>query len=238
MPDLSSGDYGLQKSLKLNARDRDILLRSRLLVSLDLRLQKRMLDCAVVTAHPNRDIIVEMDSQPQQFFVVLNGHVRLYRIEKDGREADIAIYGPGDVFAECAMFLEECYPFQVQAAEATTLARFDAEKIRPMFAEEPALALCLMRIMAFHAMDARLSVANDRLHTAPQRVARYLLELWHAHGGPGNAFKLPFQKSLLAGKLGLAPEALSRAFSMLRKAGVSIRGRMVQITDAEALRNF
>jgi len=208
------------------------------LATLELRLQKRVLDCAIVTAHPNREIIIEMNSQPGQFFIVLNGHVRLYRIEKDGREADIAVYGPGDVFAECAMFLEGCYPFQVQAAEATTLARFDGEKIRPMIVEEPALALSLMRIMAFHAMDARLSIANDRLHTAPQRVAKYLLELWHAHGGSGNAFKLPFQKSLLAGKLGLAPEALSRAFSMLRNAGVSIRGRMVQITDAEALRNF
>ena len=228
----------MQKSLKLNARDRDVLSRSRLLAPLELRLQKRILDCAIVTAHPNREVIVEMDSQPAQFFVVLNGHVRLYRIEKDGREADIAVYGPGDVFAECAMFLDGCYPFQVQAAEATTLARFDGEKISPMVVEEPALALSLMRIMAFHAMDARLNVANDRLHTAPQRVAKYLLELWHAHGGPGNAFKLPFQKSLLAGKLGLAPEALSRAFSMLRNAGVSIRGRMVQITDAEALKNF
>lgn len=229
---------GLQKSLKLNARDRDVLSRSRLLASLDLRLQKRILDCAIVTAHPNREIIIAMGSQPRQFYVVLNGHVRLYRIDKDGREADIAVYGRGDVCGECILFLDGGYPFQVQAAEATTLACFDGDKIRPMILEEPALAQSLMRIMAFHAIDARLSIADDRLHTAPQRVAKYLLELWHAHGGPGSAFKLPFQKSLLAGKLGLAPEALSRAFSMLRKAGVSIRGRMVQITDAEALKNF
>jgi CRP-like cAMP-binding protein len=76
------------------------------------------------------------------------------------------------------------------------------------------------------------------LNTAPQRVAKYLLELWRAQGGPGNPFRLPFQKSLLAGKLGLAPEALSRAFAMLQKTGVSISGRMVHITDAEALENF
>ena len=228
----------MNRSLKLNARDRATLLGSRLLVSLDPDLQRRLLDCAVVSVHSNREVIVEMQSRPQHFFVVLSGHVRFYRIESDGREADIAVYGPGDVFAECAMFLDECYPFQVQAAEAITLARFSAEKVRPMLDGEPTLSLALMRIMALHALDARLNVANDRLHTAPRRVARYLLELWQAHGGPGSAFKLPFQKSLLAGKLGLAPEALSRSFSMLRNAGVSIRGRMVQITDAEALRNF
>lgn len=213
-------------------------MRSRLFASLDMRLQRRLLDSVIATAHPSRDILVRIQSKPDNFFVVLTGHVRLYRMDKDGRQADIAIYGPGDVFAECAMFLDNCYPFEVQAAEAVTVARFESEKIRAMLLEEPSLSMAILREMAHHAMDARLSVADDRLHTAPQRVAKYLLELWHAHGGPGNAFKLPFQKSLLAGKLGLAPEALSRAFSNLRDAGVSIRGRMVLITDADALRNF
>jgi CRP/FNR family transcriptional regulator, dissimilatory nitrate respiration regulator len=226
------------KVQKLNTRDRDVLLRSRLIAPLEMRLQRRLLDVAVVTAHSSREILIEAQSKPDQFFVVLTGHVRLYREHKDGRQADIAVYGPGDVFAECAMFLDDCYPFQVQAAEAATVARFGAGKIRAMLSEEPALSMAILREMAHHAMDARLSVADDRLHTAPQRVAKYLLELWHAQGGPGNAFKLPFQKSLLAGKLGLAPEALSRAFSNLRDAGVSIRGRMVQITDADALKNY
>ena len=87
-------------------------------------------------------------------------------------------------------------------------------------------------------MDARLSVANDRLNTAPQRVAKYLLELWRSQGGPGNPFRLPFQKSLLAGKLGLAPEALSRAFSTLKKSGVTVRGRIVQVNDVAALKQI
>ena len=226
------------KSQKMNARDREVLLGSPLFAQLDTRLQRRLLDCAIATAHPAREVLIEISSTPDQFFAVLAGHVRLYRRDGEGRQADIAVYGPGDVFAECAMFLDGCYPFEVQTAEAVTVARFDVEKIRTMLPEEPALSLALMRIMAHHAKDARLSVANDRLHTAPQRVANYLLELWHANGGPGNAFKLPFQKSLLAGKLGLAPEALSRAFSNLRDAGVLIRGRMVQITDVDALRNF
>jgi len=49
---------------------------------------------------------------------------------------------------------------------------------------------------------------------------------------------LPFQKSLLAGKLGLAPEALSRAFSALKKAGVTVRGRIVQVNDVAALKQI
>lgn len=228
----------MNRTMKLSARDRDVALRSGLLADLEPRLQRRVLDVASLLACRSREVVVAFESMPQQFFVVLGGHVRLYGVDGKGREADIAVYGPGDVFGECAIFLEGCYPFEVQAAESATLAAFDIEAIGAMLKQEPALMVAISRVMARHSMDARLSVANDRLNTAPQRVAKYLLELWRAQGGPGSPFKLPFQKSLLAGQLGLAPEALSRAFAMLQKTGVSIRGRMVQITDAEALENF
>lgn len=228
----------MNRNLKLSARDRDITLKSALLADLEPRLQRRVLETVSAATFRSRDVVIPFQSEPKHFYAVLSGHVRLYRIDNRGREADIAVYGPGDVFGECAMFLDGCYPFQVQAAEATTLAAFDNEAIGVMLRDEPALMLAVSRIMAQHSTDARLNVANDRLNTAPQRVAIYLLETWRAQGGPGNPFKLPFQKSLLAGKLGLAPEALSRAFAMLKKTGVSIRGRMVHITDAEALENF
>jgi CRP-like cAMP-binding protein len=80
-------------------------------------------------------------------------------------------------------------------------------------------------------------VANDRLQTAPQRVANYLITSG-PHGATSYSMRLPFQKSLLAGKLGLAPEALSRAFSTLRDAGVTVRGRVVQVNDISALRQI
>ena len=229
----------MNRNMKLSMRDRDIVQRSALLADLEPRLQRRVLDAASLVTCQAREVITPLESTPRSFYVVLSGHVRLYRMDGKGREADVAVYGPGDVFGECAMFLDGCFPFQVQAAETTMLAAFDIQTILTMMREEPPLLLSVGRIMAKHSMDARLNVANDRLNTAPQRVARYLLELWRAQGGPGNPFRLPFQKSLLAGKLGLAPEALSRAFAMLQKTGVSISGRMVHITDAEALeKNF
>ena len=209
-----------------------------MLSDLEPRVQRRLLETASLVTCRAREVIIPFETTPQHFFAVISGHVRLYKIDSRGREADVAVYGPSEIFAECAMFLDGCYPFQVQAAEAATLAAFDMQAVAALLKDEPALMLAISRQIARHSVDARLSVANDRLNTAPQRVAKYLLELWRAQGGPGNSFKLPFQKSLLAGKLGLAPEALSRAFAMLKKTGVSIRGRMVHISDAEALENF
>jgi CRP-like cAMP-binding protein len=225
--------------LKMNHRDREILLSTPLMSGLSPTLARRVLESAAVFSAEAKDVLFREGADAENFYVVLSGYVRLFRLSRDGKEADIGVYGPGETFAECAMFLGCKYAFNAQAAEPVTLARFDVGKIRQIMADEPEFSMALLRVLAHHLQDARENVANDRLHTAPQRVANYLLEMLQASGaGNSNSFRLPFQKSLLAGKLGLAPEALSRAFSMLKTSGVSIRGRMVQINDAEALRRI
>jgi CRP-like cAMP-binding protein len=225
--------------LKMNHRDREILLSTPLMSGLNPTLARRVLESAAVFGGEAKDVLFREGAEAENFYVVLSGYVRLFRLSREGREADIGVYGPGETFGECAMFLGCKYAFNAQAAEPVTLARFDVAKIRQIMAEEPEFSMALLQVLAHHLQDARENVANDRLHTAPQRVANYLLEMLQASGaGNSNSFRLPFQKSLLAGKLGLAPEALSRAFSMLKTSGVSIRGRIVQITDAEALRRI
>lgn len=229
----------MNKVLRMNLRDRDILQSTPLLAALNPSLVKRILDGVVVSSSEAKDVLFREGTPADCFYVVLSGYARLYRIGEDEKEADTGVFGPGDVFGQCAMFLNDTHTFNAQAAEPAMLARFDFARVRQIMRDEPEFALSLMNIMARHLNDARSNVANDRLHTAPQRVARYLLELSHAQGdGHSTSFRLPFQKSLLAGKLGLAPEALSRAFSLLKNSGVTIRGRVIQISDAEALRKI
>jgi CRP/FNR family transcriptional regulator, dissimilatory nitrate respiration regulator len=138
----------VNRNMKLNARDRDIVLRSALLAELEPRLQRRVLEVASLVTRRAREVIIPLESTPRNFFAVVSGHVRLYRVDAKGREADIAIYGPGDVFGECVMFLDGCYPFQVQAAEAVTLAAFDIQAISTLMVEEPAVLIAIGRIMA------------------------------------------------------------------------------------------
>jgi CRP/FNR family transcriptional regulator, dissimilatory nitrate respiration regulator len=228
----------VNKILKINHRDREVLQTTALMSGLSPGLSRRIMDIVTVSSHEARDMLFREGTEAECFYAVISGYVRLFRLSKEGREADIGIFGPGEIFGECAMFLGSSYTFNAQAAESVTLARFDMVRMRQLMREEPELAMSMLNIMARHLNDARENVANDRLHTAPQRVANYLLELSRNNGNGPSSFRLPFQKSLLAGKLGLAPEALSRAFSLLRNSGVSIRGRMVQIIDTDALRKI
>ncbi|MEJ2682126.1 MAG: Crp/Fnr family transcriptional regulator [Gammaproteobacteria bacterium] len=227
----------MNKILKLNSRDRDILASTSLLKDLSPTAFNKVVDDVAVSSYEAKDLIFREGDAPEYFYTVLTGFVRAYRLNREGREADIAVYGPGDTFAETGIFNNTAYDFNAQAAEAVTLARFETASVAKLVTSNPEVAMALMMTLSSNLKNALECVADDRLHTAPQRVANFILKNC-PDAAESARFRLPFQKSLLAGKLGLAPEALSRAFSSLKAAGVSVRGRVIEIKDVNALRRF
>lgn len=222
---------------KLNSRDRAVLMNSPFLNGIGSNALVSLFSNMSVVSLPARSTICKTGDQAEAFFCVLSGYVRLYRRSRDGREADIRICAPGDIFGESLLFAGNAYPFHAQTADSCTLARFDLGHVRDLVEKQPDVARSVMVSLSRDLLNTIECLSNDRLFTAPQRVANYLLSRCPVDGGEVS-IRLPFQKNLLAGMLGLAPEALSRAFSSLRKAGVTVRGRIVQIGDVEALRNI
>jgi len=227
----------MNKSLKVNSRDKALLVRTPFMSALSNEALLKMLNAGTISSLPARHVVFREGTPADHFYCVLGGYVRLYRLNREGREADIRVCGPGDTFAECQIFGDDTYRFNAQTAENTTFARFDTRTVRTLAEQEPDIAKAIMACLSQHLLTTMDCVANDRLHTAQQRVAEYLLKNCPVSGGPAS-LRLPFQKNLLAGMLGLAPEALSRAFSSLRRIGVTVRGRVVQIGDVRALRDI
>lgn len=227
----------MNKAMTLRNRERSTLVQAPFIGAGDEAVTAKFMEAATIVTVPARQILFRQGETAQYLFCVLNGYVRLYRLSRDGREADVRICGPGEAFNECLIFGADKYQHNAQAADSCTLARFDLERVRSMIEEEPKIVKAVLHSMSNSLRTTMDCLANDRLQTAPQRVANYLIAQ-----GPADAncysLRLPFQKSVLAGKLGLAPEALSRAFSSLRDAGVIVRGRLIQVNDVSALRHF
>lgn len=227
----------MNRLMKPGARERETLLSSGLLAALGVESVAAMMEIAVISSLPARQILFREGEPADLLHCVLSGYIRVYKLDPDGREADVELYGPGDLIGASVVLDGGRYAATAQAAEPALIARFDLKRVRDIANRRPDLAVALANALSAQLAKAFASLSNDRLHTAPQRVARYLL----AHcsiEGKATSFRLPYQKSLLAGKLGLAPEALSRAFSMLRSYGVNVRGRLVHIGDPEALRRL
>jgi len=110
--------------------------------------------------------------------------------------------------------------------------------LRTMIQRVPALRSAFLD----HALDDlhELTLDNYRLkwHTTAQRLAGYLLSLIKEPSVDPARFVLPYEKRLLAAKLGCTKESMSRLFDTLRPIGVTTRDKSVVVRSVSALREY
>jgi CRP-like cAMP-binding protein len=80
-------------------------------------------------------------------------------------------------------------------------------------------------------------IENLKVKSGIERLSEFILELCDQAGG-ATRVELPYGKVVLAGKLGMKPESLSRAFARLKPVGVRSEVRHVSVDDLRVLRAF
>lgn len=187
---------------------------------------------------PPRFPIFHAGDQARDFFIVVEGVVRLFRLEADGDEVTIGVFRDGQSFAEAAIFMERRFPVSAETVSETRLIRIDAGLIVERIKADPALALAMLASMSTHLKQLVEEVALLRTPTARNRVAKFLLQWCEAGDDVSAQFDLPYSKTLIAQRLGITRESLSRAFVNLRSDGVAVSGKRVTIKNTRALRTL
>lgn len=170
-------------------------------------------------------------------FIVLKGMVKLFRTLETGESAVLSIRGPGS-----ALMLAEGLTGRACSASAVAVSpgrimALDVDDLRRRMGEDHRLSMALL---AFAASDLRSLVAHVeelKAMTGPARVASMILNLSEARAG-AQQITLPYEKRLIAGRLGMTPESFSRAMKHLKSLGVSVSRDRLVIEDLGRLRAF
>lgn len=170
-------------------------------------------------------------------YIVAEGWVKLYRIAPNGAEAVVGVFTKGASFGEAVAFRHDTYPVAAEAVTDCTLIRIEADSFLRMIRESPEVAISILSATFTHLHSLVAQVEALKAQTGSQRVAEFLLELAPCPAGPCEV-TLPYDKVLIAGRLGMKPESLSRAFARLKDHGVVIRQNVAAIADVAALRDF
>lgn len=182
------------------------------------------------------DLFVQGDPA-DRFYVVLEGWVKLYRINRDGAEAVVAMVNAGETFAEAAMFAQGSFPVCAQAVTDLRVIAITAQAFARCVQADVGTAFAMLGSMSMRLRTLVQQVEQLQIQSAPQRVGGFLLKLCPA--AEGNAtFTLPVEKSLVARRLGIQPETFSRALGKLKSVGVEVQGAVVSIADIDALREY
>jgi CRP-like cAMP-binding protein len=226
---------GLAGRIGLLDRDVRAIARLPLFAGLGMgSLATLLAEATLRSVARNSQLFTEGDPA-RQFYVVLDGWVQLYRQTPDGRESVIALFARGESFAEAVMFLGGTFPVSAAVLDDARLLVIPAEPFRRALQSDNDLCFKMMASMAMHLRRLVGQVEQLTVRSSTERLAEFLLKL--AGDGAASAIvQLPYDKGLVAARLGMQPETLSRALAKLRPLGVESKGRSVAIRDFDALR--
>jgi CRP/FNR family transcriptional activator FtrB len=182
-------------------------------------------------------VVLAREGEAADFLhVVIDGQVEVFAAYRE-RETTVAVLGPGHSFIVAAVVLDRVYLKSARTLTAARVLLLPAEAVRRAFAEDAAFARALALELAWAYRGVVKELKNQKLRSSLERLANWLLVRDAETGGAGR-FALPFEKKVLASRLGIAPEVLSRSFAALAPYKVSVRGAQIVIQDHEALRRL
>ncbi len=210
-----------------------------LFAHLDDKAREAAAALATARRMPAGQVLFRENDEADGFYVVLEGKVKVYKLSPDGRQQTLHVFGPGQAFAEAAMFAGETFPAWAETLEASRLAFFPRDRIAEGLAEQPALAIGMIASLAKLCRQMAGLVGQITLNDAAGRLARYLTDLARKKGvamEKGASVRLDLPKGELARFLNVAPETLSRAFGRLAGQDlVAVDGKVITVRNPAGL---
>lgn len=220
----------------------DTIRKSPFFQSIDLQTLNAIAAASSQRHYSKNQEIFAMGDRADAFFIVLKGWVKLYRVSKEGEEVIIHIFGPGESFAEAAVFNDQkAYPVNAQAVENASLMEIPRSFFVKKIEEDTQFALRMLGTIASrqHYLVQQLEQVTAR--TAPQRIGAFLLRFCQRKEGEKNGtwiVDLPYDKSIISARLSIKPETFSRALSKLLPYGVVADKQKIIINDMPKLIDF
>jgi CRP/FNR family transcriptional regulator, dissimilatory nitrate respiration regulator len=186
------------------------------------------------------EFLFEHGQKAERFFILLNGHIKLIRLSLEGMEKVIEIVRPGESFAEAIMFMEkQIYPVTSQAIIPSEVISFENKVFLGILAES--FDTC-KRVMCDMSMRLRTwlgEIDNLTLQNATYRLVNYLL--YQIPEDSKNSCQVSFQipKHVIASRLSIKPETLSRILQHLSKEGlITVEGKIIHIHNLDRLKLY
>lgn len=168
--------------------------------------------------------------------VLLEGQVALSSTAADGTTALVEVLHPLDHFVLASVLSRLPNLMTARTVGPARLIAVDADGLMDIVEHEAAVANALLRSVSREFRTMVRQVRDLKLRTAAQRLGCYLLARVQDGTAVQAEFRLPFDKGLLAARLGCRQENLSRAFAALRSYGVETHGSRVILHDIPRLK--
>jgi CRP/FNR family transcriptional regulator, cyclic AMP receptor protein len=186
------------------------------------------------------NIVVLEQESGAALFVIITGKVKVVRMDEDGREVILSMFGPGEFFGEMSLLDGLARSASVVATVKSELFMIHRRDFLELLNEFPSVTISLLAELAMRLRKADMQIKSLSLKDAEGRVANVMLMLADDVGifrkGKVEIDDLPLQQDI-ANMAGTSRETVSRMIHLFIEGGeVQMKGNKLIINDYEAFR--
>ena len=186
------------------------------------------------------DVLFEQHQPAREIFLLRSGQIKLALMSPEGQEKVIDLISPGTSFAEAVMFSgTHVYPVTATALTGSIVWGVDAGTYEGILRQSTDACFAVMAQMSRRLHWQIAEIDRLTLHNAAFRVIAYLLDQVPSTDLDSSVIHLDTPKHVIASRLSITPETLSRSFARLGREGfLDIEDNAIRINDIEKLRAY
>ncbi len=192
-----------------------------------------------VQRHTKGKLLFVHEDEAERFFIIKSGWVKLFRETLDGTQSIVDVLTTGHMFGETAIFEADLYPYSAEIIEPAEIVSLPLSTLKSEIENNNKLALNMLSAMARYRRQQDREIEHRTIQNAPQRIGCFLLRLANQDESGAVTIHLPYDKTLVASRLGMQPETFSRALMKLKeKTGIRVKGATIEMDNLQQLTSY
>ena len=172
--------------------------------------------------------VFEEGGDAHSFFVLVHGHLKVFKLTADGQQVVVRFVSPGEVFGIAAALGRTTYPATASAAVESVVLLWPSSAWPRLSAAYPALAINTLQTVGTRLQDAHTRVLEMSTEQVERRIAHTLLRLASQAGRKveaGIQIDFPISRQNIAEMTGATLYTVSRILSAWEDQGLVEGGR-------------
>jgi len=154
-------------------------------------------------------------------FYVETGRIQLTVVSDQGKEAFIALFGPGDFFGEGCLAGQPVRLASAVATAASEIVRIEKNAMKRLLHEKPAFAEKFMAFLVARNIEVEADLVDQLFNSSEKRLARLLLLLANFNNdGELRPIVPNISQQILAERVGTTRSRVNYFLNKFRKLGL------------------
>jgi CRP/FNR family transcriptional regulator len=173
---------------------------------------------AVAKKYKKNEIVFDEDEVAYFYYQILDGGVRMYNSNEEGKEFTQGLFSNGEGFGEPPLFIDETYPSKAITIQDSTIIKLSKDKFLKILDEYPSIQKEFLILFA-KKIHSKSRTSKEIINQKPEfRIIAFLNSYKKKSGNSSEKILIPYTRQEVANHTGLRVETVIRVFTKMNEA--------------------